>query len=994
MFLQRLKKKISDDAIPSKDAQDDGKPRGLSLIKIAGKSPFPRRGFSAVLAGNQIICIGGMINQVPANDVAAVSLSGLCNFINPVLITGTAPTPRVFHSAALVQGKVYVFGGIGSNGSHDDGLYCFSSDTKAWSRPRVPSSVLPRGRHGHSSSVVRGMHIYFFGGQCEDGYLNDLILLNVNNLRFELMIVPPELCARAYHSMDPLGADKFVIFGGECGFDCMDDMWIFDSTSNSWAEIKYLSSERPCARYHHASAVHGDTLFIFGGKDYKGKPLGDIWAFNIYLMTWHAVGALPFARSELRACHHKDRIYMLGGHQAHETDFNSLITFDLSKFKVPVKAAPNVGPHPWDVVSIPRPATSAVPLNPPAVIPALEASETAATVKIQSESLTSQPALRRTIASAQESSLKDDSRKVKLLEAGLKSIRDDNIRLKERCDALEAQNLLISQSKNSNMGIIQDLESQLSSMKEQLSLSHSSSLNNIPPPPPPLPSPLLVNYDVELEKAASLLEARNAKISELECNIGDLEMVNLELDGKLARSDTAIQQALAENKTLKMQIKHLNMSTEVKSDASARELAEANCRINGFLATISSKDAELSALTLALNKKLEDDRLITENCQKSSTSLVDQVELLQTESSTLRAANERLSAQEAKLNESLAQIRSEKVSIQQVNEMLEKKISKLENKLANCPAVDSYLGIIAEKEAEVEIFREHMISERNALLIEIADLNSKLNQNEINAQVELKSLGEEVSRLQGELKEVRDENESLNLTIGDITSHELVRSCNEKTLKQYQEGEISMKNSIDVIESQLVDEKSKNAKLSEKLQNVNTSLREMAAVLRINERLKMELESLKGNGLSKDATQQENPFVPPPPPPPPPSPFVSNASSVGGPPPPPPPPTGPESLSKVNNGVSSASSLQSNLLADIQKGKMLRKVRTEPLSDEPTVVLKSKPADPMALMLAEMHQKKLKSGANGSGIPPRQVNVKSQNSIDRELAEKLSSRKC
>lgn len=104
--------------------------------RISGKTPFPRRGFSASLVNNKdIFIIGGVECQVaglkPTKEcichVSVLGTSGLAGFTNPVGTMGSSPAARTDHAVALVGKKLYLFGGIGDRLAFDDGFYILNT---------------------------------------------------------------------------------------------------------------------------------------------------------------------------------------------------------------------------------------------------------------------------------------------------------------------------------------------------------------------------------------------------------------------------------------------------------------------------------------------------------------------------------------------------------------------------------------------------------------------------------------------------------------------------------------------------------------------------------------------------------------------------------------------------------------------------------------------------------------------------------------------------
>jgi hypothetical protein len=69
-------------------------------------------------------------------------------------------------------------------------------------------------------------------------------------------------------------------FGGKGPSGPYDDLWVYDTISNSWTEPK-CEGTFPPAREGHAGTVIDGILWIFGGKSRLGSVLSDLWALDL-----------------------------------------------------------------------------------------------------------------------------------------------------------------------------------------------------------------------------------------------------------------------------------------------------------------------------------------------------------------------------------------------------------------------------------------------------------------------------------------------------------------------------------------------------------------------------------------------------------------------------------------------------------------------------------------------------------------------------------------
>lgn len=135
----------------------------------------------------------------------------------------------------------------------------------------------PEARFGHSLVTLPDGNVVMFGGEAEDHRLfNDLHFFGDDWRAVEPANDPPS--ARKFHKAWVVG-DQVYIHGGQSLTELLDDLWRYDTNSNTWTDIT-PSGPRPSARFAHSSAQlsDGGTL-IFAGNDGQGDQL-DLWHYD------------------------------------------------------------------------------------------------------------------------------------------------------------------------------------------------------------------------------------------------------------------------------------------------------------------------------------------------------------------------------------------------------------------------------------------------------------------------------------------------------------------------------------------------------------------------------------------------------------------------------------------------------------------------------------------------------------------------------------------
>jgi len=257
--------------------------------------------------------VGGMLflfgGQNPANndtgffnDIYVFHPNDPTSTWTPIFHNGSVPQ-RSAHTATHVSGRIYVFGGWNYTGSavqYFNDLWSFDTTSlylggfgiaPYWT-PVTPTNSAPPARNGHSA-VGGGGALWVFGGfyhnpakgpwvSCtapDDNciYYNDLWKYDSpSNSWTKINAGGPAPSGRWGHSADVLGNRMLVFGGNSAGAVSLNDIWSFDFSTNNWQQLETIINA-PSPRYSHVSGVIGSHLFIYGGSG----GVNDIWRFTL-----------------------------------------------------------------------------------------------------------------------------------------------------------------------------------------------------------------------------------------------------------------------------------------------------------------------------------------------------------------------------------------------------------------------------------------------------------------------------------------------------------------------------------------------------------------------------------------------------------------------------------------------------------------------------------------------------------------------------------------
>ncbi|XP_020887907.1 acyl-CoA-binding domain-containing protein 4 isoform X2 [Arabidopsis lyrata subsp. lyrata] len=209
-----------------------------------------------------------------------------------------------------------------------------------WTAPQT-SGQRPKARYEHGAAVIQDK-MYIYGGNHNGRYLGDLHVLDLKNWtwsRVETKVAtdaqetstPTLLAPCAGHSLIAWD-NKLLSIGGHTK-DPSESMQVkvFDPHTSTWSMLQTYGKP-PVSRGGQSVTLVGKTLVIFGGQDAKRSLLNDLHILDLDTMTWDeidAVGVSPSPRSDHAAAVHAERYLLIFGGGSHATCFDDLHVLDL-----------------------------------------------------------------------------------------------------------------------------------------------------------------------------------------------------------------------------------------------------------------------------------------------------------------------------------------------------------------------------------------------------------------------------------------------------------------------------------------------------------------------------------------------------------------------------------------------------------------------------------------------------------------------------------------
>ncbi|MBA0602708.1 hypothetical protein Gorai_002879, partial [Gossypium raimondii] len=183
----------------------------------------------------------------------------------------------------------------------------------------------PKARYQHGAAVVQDK-MYIYGGNHNGRYLNDLHVLDLRSWtwsKVEAKVVPKSVESPSLVNIAPCAGHSLIPWENKllsiAGHTKVPSETIqgkaFDLQTGTWSVLNTYG-KAPVSRAGQSVTLVGTTLVIFGGQDAKRTLFNDLHILNLETMTWNeidAVGAPPSPRADHAAAIHAERYLLVFG---------------------------------------------------------------------------------------------------------------------------------------------------------------------------------------------------------------------------------------------------------------------------------------------------------------------------------------------------------------------------------------------------------------------------------------------------------------------------------------------------------------------------------------------------------------------------------------------------------------------------------------------------------------------------------------------------------
>ena len=262
------------------------------------------------LQENAVVALDGEIYVIGGYDVATIV--DRVDAYDPGTDTWRdatpLPSPRHHVNAAVVGGKIYVLGGLVSNGFNAIGdTLAYDPSTEVWE----PLASMPAGtERGGATTGVIGTKIYVAGGY-RNGSVAEVSAYETTTDMWEPIASLP---APRDHLVGGAIDGVLYVIGGRVGSieGVQGSVDIYDPAVGTWTSgAPMLTARAGCA-----AAVLGPRIIVFGGEGNTDAPSGvfpQVEAYDTMTDGWAALADMPTPRHGTGAGVVDGVIYVPGG---------------------------------------------------------------------------------------------------------------------------------------------------------------------------------------------------------------------------------------------------------------------------------------------------------------------------------------------------------------------------------------------------------------------------------------------------------------------------------------------------------------------------------------------------------------------------------------------------------------------------------------------------------------------------------------------------------
>jgi len=213
------------------------------------------------------------------------------------------PTARQEIAHAILNGKIYVPGGLATGGVGSTIVEVYNPSTNSWSTV----APLPEPLH-HLGLAVANERLYVLGGYRGDSFIPNHKVYSFHPDSNVWREKTPMLISRGAHIAVTFQNKIYVIGGVIMGFTVSGRTDVYDPLLDSWQ----ILANMPTPREHLSGALIDSLIYVAGGRS-SGGNFNILEAYSPLSNTWYSKPNMLTARGGLAVASLNGKLYVFGG---------------------------------------------------------------------------------------------------------------------------------------------------------------------------------------------------------------------------------------------------------------------------------------------------------------------------------------------------------------------------------------------------------------------------------------------------------------------------------------------------------------------------------------------------------------------------------------------------------------------------------------------------------------------------------------------------------
>lgn len=199
--------------------------------------PRPSWNHTACAYKNKMIVFGGFDGCLESSELSILSFANdveSCSWSQPRYSIGASPAPLSQHTCCLYGDGRYmvVYGGYNACRGHLNELWILDLHLMSWTSPECFGTP-PSSRRGHGAAIMQNK-MFVFGGFDGTIHLCDIQVLDLQSFTWRCILTKGSgPTPRRHHAVEAVG-DHLMVYGGYDGVKYLDDVFSLDIITEVW----------------------------------------------------------------------------------------------------------------------------------------------------------------------------------------------------------------------------------------------------------------------------------------------------------------------------------------------------------------------------------------------------------------------------------------------------------------------------------------------------------------------------------------------------------------------------------------------------------------------------------------------------------------------------------------------------------------------------------------------------------------------------------------